>query len=134
PRPLAMRHTVHALDDRAPSCRVQRTAKSGGSRFVTDYVPDPARAPVLMHTRFEVLQGTASDYRMYVLHDPTLNGNGGGGQGNGGADSAATATAGGHSVLTGQDPVTSTNAANRDYAVPVHSALDVTGGFADATN
>ena len=72
--------------------------------------------------------------RLYVRHDPTLNGNGGGGADNAGKDDGAVAHAGGHDVLVGQDLVTATNAANRDYGVPVHSALDVTGGFDQVTN
>ena len=53
-----------------------------------------------------------------------MNGNGGGGSGNGGADSALTDTSTGHPILVADDPVTSTNAANRDYAQPVYAALD----------
>ncbi|HKE78471.1 MAG TPA: glucodextranase DOMON-like domain-containing protein [Solirubrobacteraceae bacterium] len=127
-------YTVEATDDRALTCRVTTTAKSGRYRIVTDYVTDPSRATVLIRSRFVALQGKLSDYRLYVRHDPTLNGNGGGGTGNGGADSGDIAPAGGHTLLVGSDPVTTTNAANRDYAVPVHSALDVTGGFSQTTN
>ena len=61
--------------------------------------------------------------------DPTVNGNGGGGAGNGGADSATVDASTGHPVLVASDPVTATNAANRDYAQPVFAALD--GPFAD---
>ena len=53
-----------------------------------------------------------------------MNGNGGGGSGNGGADSALTDTSTGHPVLVADDPITATNAANRDYAQPVYAALD----------
>jgi glucan 1,4-alpha-glucosidase len=127
-------YTARALDDRALTCRVTTTANNGRYRIVTDYTTDPARATVLVRSRFEALRGRLSDYRLYVRHDPTLNGNGGGGDGNGGADDGAVADAGGHRVLVGQDLVTQTNAANRDYAVPVHSALDVDGGFAQVTN
>ena len=67
-----------------------------------------------------------------MLFDPTVNGNGGGGTGNGGADSATVDTSKGHSILVAADPVTATNAANRDYAQPVVAALD--GPFAHATS
>jgi glucoamylase len=127
-------YTVEATDDRALTCRVTTTAKSGRYRIVTDYVTDPSRPTVLIRSHFIALKGELSDYRLYVRHDPTLNGNGGGGTGNGGADTGGLAQAGGHTLLVGSDTVTATNAANRDYAVPVHSALDVTGGLSQATN
>jgi glucoamylase len=136
-----MTYTVRALDDRALSCRVTVTGPDARYRITTDYVTDPARATVLMRTRFTPLRGRLDDYRLYVRLDPTLNGNGGGGAGNGGADSADVATADGHTLLVGSDTNTATNAANRDYAVPVHSALDgsrpflrVSNGFAGASS
>jgi hypothetical protein len=126
-----MTYTVKALDDRALTCRVTSTAKSGRYRIVTDYVTDPNRPTVVLRSRFEALRGR--DYRLYVRFDPTLNGNGGGG-GNGGADSGGIARAGGHTLLVGSDPVTTTNAANRDYAIPVHSALDASRPFRAVSN
>ena len=130
-----MTYTVRALDDRALTCRVTSTARSGRYRIVTDYVTDPDRATVLMRSRFEPLgRRDERDYRLYVRFDPTLNGNGGGGTGNGGPDSGDIARAGGHTLLVGSDPVTTTNAANRDYAVPVHSALDASRPFLEVSN
>jgi glucoamylase len=129
-----MTYTVTKPDDRSLSCRVTATAKSGRYRIVTDYVTDTERASVVMRSRFAALRGKARDYRLYVRFDPTLNGNGGGGTGNGGPDSGAVATAGGHTLLVGSDPVTATNAVNRDYAVPVHSALDADTGFLEVSN
>ncbi len=130
-----MTYTVRALDDRALTCRVTSTAKSGRYRIVTDYVTDPDRATVLLRSRFEPLgRRDERDYRLYVRFNPTLNGNGGGGTGNGGADSGDIARAGGHTLLVGSDPVTTTNAANRDYAVPVHSALDASRPFLEVSN
>ncbi|MEN3280812.1 MAG: hypothetical protein V7607_1952 [Solirubrobacteraceae bacterium] len=127
-------YSVEATDHRALTCRVTTTAKSGRYRIVTDYATDPGRPTVLIRSRFVALKGKLSDYRLYVRHDPTLNGNGGGGTGNGGPDTGGVAQSGGRTVLVGSDTVTATNAANRDYAVPVHSALDVTGGLQQATN
>jgi len=134
-------YTVQATDDRALTCRVTTTAKSGRYKIVTDYTTDPSRPTVLIRSKFVALKGRLSDYRLYVRHDPTLNGNGGGltakaterGD-NGGADDAALAQAGGHTLLVGSDIVTKTNAANRDYAIPVYSALDASRGFDQATN
>src|SRR5512132_1426858 len=86
-------YTVQATDDRALTCRVTTTAKSGRYKIVTDYTTDPSRPTVLIRSRFVALKGNLSDYRLYVRHDPTLNGNGGGGSGNGGADDSTIATA-----------------------------------------
>jgi glucan 1,4-alpha-glucosidase len=133
-------YTVKATDDRALTCEVTTTAKNGRYKIVTDYTTDPARPAVLIRSHFVALQGQLSDYRLYVRHDPTLNGNGGGGTGsggtadNGGADDGSLAGAGGHTLLIGSDTVTKTNAANRDYAIPVYSALDVSRGLQQATN
>ena len=82
-------YTVQATDDRALTCRVTTTAKSGRYKIVTDYTTDPSRPTVLIRSKFVALKGRLSDYRLYVRHDPTLNGNGGGGTGNGGADDGA---------------------------------------------
>jgi glucoamylase len=129
-----MTYTAEAPDDRSLSCRVTATAKSGRYRIVTDYVADADRAAILMRTRFDALRGRKRDYRMYVRLDTNLNGNGGGGADNAGADSGTVARAGRHTVLVGSDPVTATNAANRDYAIPVYSALDASGGFSEVSN
>jgi glucan 1,4-alpha-glucosidase len=132
-----MTYTVQALDDRALSCRVTATARSGRYRIVTDYFTDPDRPTVVMKSRFEALKGHRDDYKLYVRFDPTLNGNGGGGggdNGNGGPDSGTLAARDGHTVLVGSDPVTKTNAVNRDYAVPVFSALDASRPFLAVSN
>src|SRR4051794_11825799 len=129
-----MTYTVSAPDDNALTCRVTATAKTGRYQIVTDYLTDPHRNTVLLHTRFVPLRGKRSDYKLYVRFDPTLNGNGGGGTGNGGGDSGTVATNAGHRVLVGSDTVTKTNAANRDYAQPVFSALDSDDGFLEVSN
>src|SRR4051794_24525154 len=76
-----MTYTVSRIDDRALTCRVTATAKSGRYRIVTDYLTDPDRQTVILHSRFDGPRGD----KLYVRFDPTLNGNGGGGAGNGGA-------------------------------------------------
>jgi glucoamylase len=129
-----MTYTVRALDDRVPSCRVTATAKSGRYRIVTDYLTDPERNTVLTRSRLIALKGKLRDLHLYVRFDPTLNGNGGGGTGNGGPDGGATLRSAGHDVLIGSDPVTATNAPNRDYAVPVFSALDADRPFRSVSN
>src|SRR4051794_143711 len=129
-----MTSTAKAPDARSLSCRVTARAKSGRYKIVPDYVTDPEREAVVMRSRFTALKGKARDYRLYVRFDPTLNGNGGGGTGNARPDSGAIATAARHTLLVRSDPETRTNAANRDYAVPVHSALDADTGFLEVSS
>jgi glucan 1,4-alpha-glucosidase len=111
------------------ACRVTATAKSGRYRIETEYITDPKRNSVLLRVRFKPKH---RGLRLYVRFDPTVNGNGGGGAGNGGADSATVDRSTGHPVLVSSDPVTATNAVNRDYAQPVHAALD--GSFDAASS
>jgi glucoamylase len=118
-------------------CRVTTTAKSGAYEIVTDYITDPARNALLMKVS---LKAKAPNLRLYLRFDPTVNGNGGGSSGNGGADSASTDTSTGHPIVVSDDPNTSTNAANRDYAQPIYVALDapftteITNGFAGSAS
>jgi len=129
-----MTYTVRALDPRALDCEVTSTAKSGKYKITTDYLTDPGRDTVVMHTTFTALAGARADYTLYLRYDPTINGNGGGGSGNGGGDSGAVASANGHDVLVASDTVTATNAPNRTYATPIYSALDASTPFAQVTN
>jgi glucoamylase len=127
-----MTSTAEALDSGGMTCRVTSTANSGKYRLVTDYITDPSRDTVVMSTKLQVIVGTG--YQLYVRFDPTVNGNGGGGGGNGGADWAVTDTSTGHPVAVAYDTVTTTQAANRDYAQPVFAVLDgpitqVSNGF-----
>src|SRR6202140_3418528 len=71
-------------------CRVVATARSGRYRIVTDYLTDPGRNAVVMRVRFD--NRGAHPLALYVLFDPTVNGNGGGGAGNGGPDSGTIDT------------------------------------------
>ena len=126
-----MTYTVRATDESGMACRVTSTAKSGKYRLVTDYVTDPDRDAVVASTRLEPAKGT-KDLKVYVRYDATINGNGGGGSSNGGADDAvvdATTTA-----LVSSDPDTETNAANRDYAVPLFGALRADRPFLEASS
>ncbi|HZD02582.1 MAG TPA: glucodextranase DOMON-like domain-containing protein [Actinomycetes bacterium] len=129
-----MTYTVRALDRAGMACRVTATARSGRYRIVTDYLTDPERATVLMHTTFRPLVGSRSDYRLYVRFDATVNGNGGGGPDNAGADTGVVDTTTGHPVPVASDTNTTTIAANRDYAQPVHAALRPSTPFTEVTN
>jgi glucan 1,4-alpha-glucosidase len=112
-------YTVSA-DDTGMICTVTSTAKSGAYRLTTTYLTDPARASVVVHTQYTPLSEAARGYKLYVRLDATVAGNGGGGSGNGGADNAVIDRSG---ALVSYDTVTTTNAANRDYAVPSFLAL-----------
>jgi glucoamylase len=123
-------YTVRALDGSGMSCEVTSTARSGRYRIVADYLTDPTRDAVLVRVRLEPRRG-AGPLALYVRLDPTVNGNGGGGAANGGADSAAVDPATG--ALVASDPVTTSNAVNRDYAVPTSLALRADRPFGAAS-
>jgi len=129
-----MTYTVSAPDSRSLVCRVTSTAKSGRYQITTDYLTDPSRNTVLMHSSFVPLSGTLLNYHLYVRYDPSINGNGGGGSGNGGGDSGAIDTTTGHDVPVAFDTTTTSQAANRTYAVPVYSALDASTPFTQVSN
>ncbi len=131
-----MTSVVEAIaDSGGMACRVTSTAKTGRYQVVTDYFTDPGRNTLIMRVKLTSLgkpKPKQPVYRLYVRFDATVNGNGGGGPGNGGADSATIDGSTGHPVLVSSDPVTATNAANRDYAEPVYAALD--GSFTEAAS
>ena len=120
-----MTYTVAPLDGGGMACRVTTTAKSGKYRIVTDYVTDPRPEHGADAGARSSRSRRGRTTTLYVRFDPTINGNGGGGTGNGGADTgddrhARPATR----PRRRTTPVTTTNAANRDYAQPVYTALD----------
>ncbi|GHO59614.1 glucodextranase DOMON-like domain-containing protein [Ktedonobacter robiniae] len=129
-----MNYSVQALSGPELACRVTATAKSGKYRLVTDYLTDPNANTVVMRLRFQPLTGKLSDYKLYLRYDATINGNGGGSSANGGGDSGTIDTSTGHQVPIAFDTNTKSNAANRDYAVPVYSALDASQPFSQATS
>jgi glucan 1,4-alpha-glucosidase len=133
-----MTYIVQPLDQPALDCRIIATAKSGKYRITTDYLTDTANNTVVIRSRFEALVGRLSSYRLYVVYNPSINGNGGGGigggVGNGGGDFGTVDASSGHSVLVAFDPETTSQAVNRDYAVPVYSALDAAPHFLQVTN
>src|SRR3954468_22363943 len=114
-------YTVRA-DATGMVCTVTSTAKSGRYRLTNTYLTDPARASVVVHTRYTPLSKAAKAFRLYVRLDATMGGNGGGGTGNGGAASATIDRSTGSPVPVSFDTVTATNAVNRDYAVPSYLA------------
>src|SRR5258708_28308652 len=127
-------YTVELRDGATMVCRVTTTAKSGKYRIVTDYLTDPNRNTVVMHTHFIPLVGDLSSYKLYLRYDPSINGNGGGGSGNGGGDTGIGDSSPGHDIPVDYDTRTTSQASNRDYAVPVYSALDASQPFTQVSN
>jgi len=116
-----MTYTVRAPDRTGMACQVTATAKSGRYRLVTDYVTDPLRDAVVMHTSYEPLVPQARGYRVYVRYDASVNGNGGGGTQNGGADSATIDPA--TTALVSNDTNAVSSTPQRTYEVPVYGTL-----------
>jgi glucoamylase len=117
PDPTGMSCTVVA----SPS-----TDPAHGYRITTTYIADPARDAVLMRTTFA---GRSGDH-LYLRLDPLAGGTGGGGSQNAGGNTAQ--------IDSGNIPVafntnTTTNAVNRDYAVPTYMALESSNGFSSAS-
>src|SRR6266581_3716752 len=115
-------NTSQALD-----CEVTTTAKSGKYSIITDYLTDTNQNTLVMKVQFIPLVGNLSNYKLYVRYDPSISGNGGG-------DTGTVDTSTGHNVPIAFDTLTTSNAVNRDYAVPVYSALDASTPFTQASN
>jgi len=133
---LQSRDTTYTVstDDTGMVCTVRSMAKSGQYRLTTTYVTDPARDSVVLRTNYTPLTRAARTFHLYVRLDATVAGNGGGGSGNGGADSAVVDASTGSPVPVSFDTVTTTNAVNRDYAVPSFLALRADPGFEAASS
>ncbi len=134
---LQTRDTRYAVKPTGTStleCQVATSATNGKYRMITDFVTDPNQNTVLINVHFIPLVGDLSTYKLYVLYDPTINGNGGGGSGNAGGDSGTIDTSTGKDIPVAFDTSTSSNAANRNYAVPVYSALDANRAFVQESN
>lgn len=122
-------YTVRSLDESGMSCEVTSTARSGRYRIVATYLTDPRRDAVVARVR---LVTDTPGLQLWVHLDPTVNGNGGGGAANGGADDAQVDAETG--ALVAADPQTTSNAVNRDYAVPTALALRADQPFLAATS
>jgi len=119
-----MTYTVRP-DPTGMACTVVASSSAHHYRIVTSYVADPARDAVLMRARFD---GPTGD-QVYVRLDPLAGGTGGGGTDNAGANTAELAGGAGRTVPVAYNENTTTQAVNRDYAVPTFEALDSARGF-----
>lgn len=70
----ATTHEVTLTEPRALTYRQVNTARNGRYRITKTYATDPARATLLVQTRFQVLTG--GPLRLYLRYDPSLNNSG----------------------------------------------------------
>ena len=68
----ATTHAVTMPDEKALEYTITNTAKNGRYRLTNTYVTDPARATLLVRTRFQSLDG--GSYRLYTVFNPSLGG------------------------------------------------------------
>ncbi len=115
-----------APDPTGMSCTVVASSAAHDYRILTTYIADPWRDAVLMRVRFE---GARRD-RLYVRLDPLAGGTGGGGSQNAGGNTALLTD---HGVPVDYNTNTTTNAVNRNYAVPTYMALESSDGFSNAS-
>ncbi len=111
------------------SCTVVARNADHGYAITTTYTADPRRDAVLMNVRFD---GPRSD-RVFVRLDPLAGGTGGGGDQNAGGNTAALVSDHGATIPVASNTNTTTQASNRDYAVPTFEALQSSTGFRDAS-
>ncbi|HEY1716220.1 MAG TPA: glycoside hydrolase family 15 protein, partial [Solirubrobacteraceae bacterium] len=86
-----MTYSLASPDRSGMVCRVTSSDRAHGFRLVSDYITDPARASVLVHTTLVPIGNDAnavSKLKVYVRYDATVDNSGGGGTTNGGANDA----------------------------------------------
>ena len=107
-------------DPTGMSCTVVASDAAHGYTITTTYIADPRSDSVLMRVHFS---GPTGD-QLYVRLDPLAGGTGGGGTQNAGGNSATLAGEPGGAVPVAFNTNTTTNAVNRNYAVPTFEALE----------
>ena len=111
------------------ACTVTARSTTHGYRITTTYIADPTRDAVLMKVRFD---GPRRDH-VFVRLDPLAGGTGGGGSQNSGGNTAQLVGDHGTSIPVASNTNTTTQASNRDYAVPTFEALQSSSGFTAAS-
>ncbi len=114
-------------DPTGMTCTIVASSSAHHYQITTTYITDPARDSVLMHVRFDAPRGD----QLYVRLDPLAGGTGGGGAQNAGGNSASLVSSDGETVPVVANTNTTTDAVNRDYAVPTYMALDSSTGFSN---
>ena len=121
-----MTYTVQA-DPTGMQCTITSTDAKHGFELVTTYITDPQRDTVLMNTRIEPTKGSSTNIgklQIYARLDAHVNGDGGGGTQNAGGNTGVIDTRTGIPVVYSTN--TTTEAANRTYAVPTYMAMTAT--------
>jgi glucoamylase len=121
-----MTYTVQA-DPTGMECTITSTDAKHGFELVTTYVTDPQRDTVLMNTRIEPTKGSTANVgglQVYARLDAHVNGDGGGGTQNAGGNTGVVDARTGVPVVYSTN--TTTEAANRTYAVPTYMAMTAT--------
>ena len=121
-----MTYTVQA-DPTGMECTITSTDAKHGFELVTTYVTDPQRDTVLMNTRIEPTRGSTANVgalQVYARLDAHVNGDGGGGTENAGGNTGVIDARTGIPVVYSTN--TTTEAANRTYAVPTYMAMTAT--------
>ena len=122
-----MTYSVSSPDRSGMVCRVTSRDSRHGFKLVSDYITDPARASVLIHTTLEPLgAGRAAGLRrlkVYVRYDATIDNTGGGGTTNALPNNAALDRG------TGALVSTDTTTPSGPFAANVAGALVASGGF-----
>jgi glucoamylase len=116
-----------AADPTGMQCTVTSTDAKHGFQLVTSYVTDPQRDTVLMSTRLQPVKGSGTNVgklRVYARLDAHVNGDGGGGTQNAGGNTGVVDAGTGIPVIYSTN--TTTQAANRSYAVPTYMAMTAT--------
>ncbi len=108
-------------------CTITSTDAKHGFELVTTYITDPQRDTVLMNTRIEPTKGSSANIgklQIYARLDAHVNGDGGGGTQNAGGNTGVIDARTGIPVVYSTN--TTTEAANRTYAVPTYMAMTAT--------
>ena len=119
---LQQRDTTYAVSSPDPSgmvCRVTSTDRAHHFRLISDYITDPARDSVVIHTTLVPIGDARSvrNLKVYVRYDATVDNTGGGGKANGGPNNATIDPA--TTALVSSD----TNAPKGAFSAPVVGAL-----------
>src|SRR5271169_6275562 len=125
-----MTYTVQA-DPTGMECTITSTDAKHGFELVTTYITDPQRDTVLMSTRIEPTRGSTTNIgalQIYARLDAHVNGDGGGGTQNAGGNTGVIDARTGIPVVYSTN--TTTEAANRTYAVPTYMAMTATSAGA----
>ncbi len=126
-----MTYTVSSPDRSGMVCQVTSRDPKHGFALVTDYLTDPVRDSVVMHTALEPLRGTATaalHLKVYVRYDAQIDNTGGGGTSNALPNNAAIVPA--SRVLVSSDATAPTG----PWAAQVVGALTANRRFGRASS